>query len=178
MSFEIVEPTGSGLVPSRFRKFNVDRFAPILRQVVEGQTVVKFKPSKYSLNANTAMCRVRDAALAIIRGIAFHEDVDADKLKEVWHLYKVQYDPLTGEIKVYQYQAPDLPSGNFLDATITVGEVTFLADLKAFATLYGHYRIRGRLTIKGMFDQSLKDQLTRDYNVFISQTAPNEHILT
>lgn len=166
-------------VPSRFKQANVDRFVRVLQDVANGVPTIRFNHDKLGLNANTAISRVRDAVLAVTRGITPLPEVDADKLRENWPLYKVEYDNITLEVVVRRSKEHSIAvEGNFFDATLRVEESTFEVDLKAFATLYGHYRMKGRLTIIGLLDDSIKQDLIKNYNVFLEQVAANEHILT
>jgi hypothetical protein len=179
--YSIVGPDKIDYLPSRFKSSNVDRFVPVLKAVVEGRPEIRFKHDDLHINATTALARVRDAALAIIRGLAFHPEVDADKLRDVWWLYKVNYDAISREIVIgLKHKDHSAPSQNILDAEIRVDVEDleeFLTDLAAFARLYGRHRIRGRLTILGMLDDNLKRDFEQKYNVTFNQISPNEHIM-
>lgn len=166
-------------LPSRFKSSNVDRFVPVLKRVLAGQQEIRFNPARIGLSVATAMARVGDAALAVIRGHQFYSDVDADKLRKVWPNYKIGYDQNTHEVKVIQFRniGPSLPT-NILDATIMVEEPNFERTVAAFAWLYGTYHIIGHLTILGMLDDKIKQQLAEECNVSFQLVKPNEHIMS
>lgn len=166
-------------LPSRFKRHNVDRFVPILKLVLAGQQKIRFNPASIGLNVTTAMARVGDAALAVIRGHQFYADVDADKLREVWPNYRIGYNQITHEITISQFRetSTSIPT-NILDATIMVEEPNFERTITAFAWLYGTYHIIGHLTILGMLDDKIKQHLINECNVSFQLVKPNEHIMS
>lgn len=171
-------------IPSRFRERNVNRFRNILREVVAGTPEIRFKNSEIGLNPTTAIARVSDAMRAVINGIVFYEDVDADKLREKRPLYRIYYDQLTSEVIVTQRRLPLTEGGvattfvDIVDVTLRMEETTFPEDIHAFAVLFGHYRLRGRVTILGMLSEAIKQDLASTHGVMFTQTAPNETIMS
>jgi hypothetical protein len=171
----------SDYLPSRFKPTNVDRFLPVLKSVLSGKPEIRFKHDELQLGPGTATARVRDAALAVIRGVVFYPEIDADKLRDVWWHYKVTYDHLTREVVVgLKHREESVPDQNFLDAVIRVDDTDlegFRIDLAAFAHLYSRRRMMGRLTILGMLDDEIKRELELKYNVMFNPDGPNRHVM-
>jgi hypothetical protein len=166
-------------IPPRFKSTNVDRFAPVLRKVLEGKQEIRFKNIEIGLNANTAICRVRDAALAVMRGFQFYPDIDADKLRDAWPLYKVDYDNFTREVTIVRHKSSQTVSNveAIIELTIRVEEPEFEDYITHLAWLYGHNKFRGFVTILGMLNEDLKQRLAGEHNVYFRQLKPNEHIM-
>lgn len=166
-------------VPSRFRRSNVDRFVPILKRMLNGDKVIRFKHDTIGLNANTAKARVGDAVLAVSRGIQFYEDIDADKLREAWTNYKLDYNQISREILVIRFrETPTAFAANIADVTVFVQIPDFDQILTALARLYGTSILVGRVTIVGMLDDQLRQTLELKFNVSFQQIKPNEHIMS
>lgn len=165
-------------IPPRFRSTNVDRFVPILKKVLLGQQEIRFRNVEIGLNANTAMCRVRDAAAAVIRGYQFYSDVDANKLRDMWDLYKVDYNNFSHEVVIVKHKETQVASAECIfDITTRTEESEFEDYITHLAWLYGHNKFRGFVTILGVLDEDLKQRLIDEYHVYIRQDKPNVHIM-
>lgn len=167
-------------LPPRFRASNVDRFVPVLKKVLEGRPNIRFKNSEIGLNWFTATSRFRDAARAVIYGHQFYPDVDADKLRDVWPLYKVDYDHNSKEVVVVRHKSNQTVTNidTVLELIVRTEEPEFEEYITHLAWLYGHNKFRGFVTILGMLDETLIQRLMTEYNVFIRQgDCSNEHIM-
>lgn len=167
-------------LPSRFKHSNVDRFLPYIVRLTQGANEVRINHLDLGLNANTCEHRVRDAVLAILSGKTFYPDLNTDRLREIWPLYKVRREELTREIVIeLRHKESPIMSGNFLDAELSVAHPHFEEVLIAYAILYNHEVYKGRLHIIGLLSPDARDKITMDYpRVYFTQVTPMEHYLS
>lgn len=165
-------------IPSRFKQANVERFKPIMDQVVAGLPEIRFSHDALGLNHNTAMNRVRDAMSSVIKGIAYFNDFPVNVLSENWPLYNVGYDQLTREVVLKQVHAKvvELPR-NIVEITLRSEEPDFEEALEHLRVLFMMGLLRGKITVLGPMDDQLIHHLVSYPNIYYKQVGPNEHII-
>lgn len=155
------------------RQTSVQRFIPILQQLLTSPSGVTFDPSTLKIACETAVSRLRDAVNSIFLGHTVFPELDVTALRAVWPTFYVKHDgkhvyvlPRAGKHPMSQPLAVSLGDKQATPAVeLNSDDQHFSKCLDASALLIGFRVLTGTVHIRGKVSKEMQQTLTGLYDV-------------